>query len=859
MKKLLVIDGNSILNRAFYGVKLLSNKDGLYTNAIFGMINIIMKQVEAVKPDYAAVAFDLKAPTFRHKMYDAYKAGRQAMPDELRVQFPYAKRVLHEMGFAVLEKEGYEADDILGTLSKRAEERDIAAYVLTGDRDSLQLISDKTTVLLATNKDTLIMDREAFFEKYGVDSSQFVDVKALMGDSSDNIPGVLGVGEKTALKLISDFGSLDNIYANLPSDKIGKSVNIKLAENKDKAYLSRTLAQICTDAPIDESIDDIEYCGFQEGAYELFAELEFMGFIKKYNLSKPESKKVESKPQISLESGEQLGFFADVEEVKADKTEREVGLDELLTLDKSEPVALSFENDSLCVTNERENLIFDGKIDDACAFLCDSDRKFILHDCKSAYHALSEIGFKNCHFDIMLASYVLNAGDGSFDLERLAMSCLSVVIDEITHRAPIIYEIYKILKQKIEDLGFEKLFYEIEMPLSTVLYDMEREGFKIDREGLISYGITLDSTIAELQNRIYSYAGREFNINSPKQLGEILFETLMLPHGKKTKTGYSTNAEVLEKLRAYHPIIEDILDYRQVVKLKGTYVDGFIKLLTADNKIHTTFKQTGTATGRLSSAEPNLQNIPIRTPLGRELRHYFIPKTSDYVLVDADYSQIELRLLAAISGDENMISAFHSGVDIHTSTAANVFHVPENMVTSELRKRAKAVNFGIVYGIGEFSLSDDLHISMKEAKEYIESYKASYPLVDKYLKDIVNEGYANGFVSTLYGRRRYIPELSGQNKMLKKFGERVAMNSPIQGTAADIIKVAMINVSRRLENEKLDARLILQVHDELLVEAHKDCAEQASTILREEMENAISLPVPLSVELTVGETWYDNK
>lgn len=854
MKKLLVIDGNSILNRAFYGVKLLSNKEGLYTNAIFGMINIIMKQVEAVKPDYAAVAFDLKAPTFRHKMYDAYKAGRHAMPDELRVQFPYAKRVLHEMGFAVLEKEGYEADDILGTLAKSAEKRDVQAYVLTGDRDSLQLITDKTTVLLATNKDTLTMDRVTFFEKYGVDSSQFVDVKALMGDSSDNIPGVAGVGEKTALKLISDFGDLDSIYASLPSDKIGKSVNVKLAENKDKAYLSRDLARICTDVPLESDFEELVYGGFGAGAYELFTELEFMGFIKKYNLKKPENKA----ETVQTES-EQLGFFSDVSETKVDKDERKVGLDVLLSLPKDEALALSFDNGELCVAREDEILVFEGKIEDAREFLCDAERIFVLHDCKSAFHNLVCIGFKNCHFDIMLAAYVLNAGDGSFDLDRLAMANLSLVIDEGTRKAPVIYEIYKILKKKIEELNFEKLFYEIEMPLATVLFEMEHEGFKIDREGLVNYGKQLDENISELMDRIYAYAGREFNINSPKQLGEILFETLMLPHGKKTKTGYSTNAEVLEKLRAYHPIIQDILDYRQVVKLKGTYVDGFIKLLTADNKIHTTFKQTGTATGRLSSAEPNLQNIPIRTTLGRELRHYFIPKTSDYVLVDADYSQIELRLLAAISGDENMIGAFLSGVDIHTSTASNVFHVPETMVTSELRKRAKAVNFGIVYGIGEFSLSDDLHISMREAKEYIESYKASYPLVDKYLKDIVAEGYANGFVSTLYGRRRYIPELSGQNKMLKKFGERVAMNSPIQGTAADIIKVAMINVSRRLKAEGVDAHLILQVHDELVIEAHKSCADRVSAILREEMENAIQLPVPLSVELTTGETWYDNK
>ena len=855
MKKLLVIDGNSILNRAFYGVKLLSNKNGLYTNAIFGMINIINKQVEAVKPDYAAVAFDLKAPTFRHKMYDAYKAGRHAMPDELRDQFPYAKRVLKEMGFTVLEKEGYEADDILGTLAKRAEERDIEAYVLTGDRDSLQLITDKTTVLLATNKDTLTMDRATFFEKYGVDASQFVDVKALMGDSSDNIPGVAGVGEKTALKLISDFGSLDNIYASIPSDKIGKSVNVKLAENKDKAYLSQTLAKICTDVPLEESIDDIAFSGFGDGAYDLFVELEFMGFIKKFGLTKPTSSKVVP----AIEEGEQLGFFSEPIGVNAEKSEKVVSLSELLALDRGTPYAISFENGNLYVANEDELLVYEGTLENAREFLCDTERKFVMHDCKSVYHTLSNINFTNCYFDIMLAAYVLNAGEGSFDLSRLAMSHLSLIVDENTISAPVIYEVYKILKQKIEENGFEKLFYEIEMPLARVLFEMEHKGFKIDREGLTNYGIRLDETINELAERIYGYAGKEFNINSPKQLGEILFETLMLPHGKKTKTGYSTNAEVLDKLRVYHPIIQDILDYRQVMKLKGTYIDGFIKLLTEDNKIHTTFKQTGTATGRLSSAEPNLQNIPIRTTLGRELRHYFIPTTEDYVLVDADYSQIELRLLAAISGDENMIGAFASGVDIHTSTASNVFHVPEDMVTSELRKRAKAVNFGIVYGIGEFSLSDDLHISMKEAKEYIESYKASYPLVDKYLKDIVAEGYANGFVSTLYGRRRYIPELSGQNKMLKKFGERVAMNSPIQGTAADIIKVAMINVNKRLKKEGIDAHLILQVHDELIVESHKDCSILASKILREEMENAILLPVPLSVELTVGETWYDNK
>ncbi len=871
MKKLLVVDGNSILNRAFYGVKLLSNKNGLYTNAIFGMINIIMKQVEALKPDYAAVAFDLKAPTFRHKMYDSYKAGRRPMPEELAVQFPYAKRVLRAMGFAVIEREGYEADDILGTLAVEAQGRGYEAYILTGDRDSLQLISDTTTVLLTTNHDTVRFDRAMFVEKYGVQPEQFVDVKALMGDTSDNIPGVAGVGEKTALKLISDFGSLDNIYNSIPSDKISPSVNKKLEASRNDAFMSRTLARICVSVPLEEDFEKLRFTGFGKDAYALFSELELLGFIKKYRLS--ESKEIninntndfENKNGLSYENSdlnsteEQIGFFSENNSDKFCKTEyKNVDINYLLSIPKTEICAISFENGKLYCSTAYEDLVLEN-IADATNFICDTERQFVMHDCKSVYHSLSKMGFQNCFFDVMLAAYVINAGDGSFDLSRLAMSYLSAVIEEKEPTSRIVYSLYIILKEKIEELHFEKLFYDIEMPLSKVLYEMEKIGFGIDGSGLVEYGKQLDIMISELADRVYAYAGKKFNINSPKQLGDVLFVTLELPHGKKTKTGYSTNADVLEKLKPCHPIIEDILDYRRFAKLKGTYVDGFVKLLEDGNRIHTTFKQTGTATGRLSSAEPNLQNIPIRTAVGRELRRYFVPKNADYVLVDADYSQIELRLLAAISGDENMIGAFASGEDIHTSTASKVFGVPENMVTSELRKRAKAVNFGIVYGIGEFSLSDDLHISMKEAKEYIESYKANYPLVDKYLKDIVVDGYANGYVATLYGRRRYIPELSGQNKMLKKFGERVAMNSPIQGTAADIIKVAMINVSRRLSKEKIDAYLVLQVHDELVIEANRNCSERAAEILREEMENVISLPVPLSVELTVGDTWYDNK
>lgn len=872
MKKLLVVDGNSIINRAFYGIRLLSNKKGIYTNAIFGMINIIMRQVETLYPDCVAVAFDLKAPTFRHKMYGEYKAGRRAMPEELAMQFPYAKKVLYEMGFCVLECEGYEADDILGTLAARAESDGAEAYILTGDRDSLQLISDTTTVLLATNNDTLRMDRSAFFEKYTIQPEQFVDLKALMGDSSDNIPGVAGIGEKTAIKLISEFGSLDALYESIPSTTLTPSVNKKLEASRENAFMSRELARICRDAPIGVDMSDLAYNGFREGAYDLFLELELSSFIKKYNLSATNDKNIEKSNKtdenvgLSYENSnagiaeEQVGLFSHINGNKPISTVFEdVKINEILALPKTEPCALSFENDELYCSFGERNMRVVGDLRDAQDFLCDRERTLILYDCKSAYHHLSSIGLESCAFDVMLAAYVLNAGNGHFDLPRLAISYLSRTLNDGEPTSPVILELYHILKERLREQRVENIMYDIEMPLATVLYKMERDGFTIDREGLVAYGGELDTMISSLESEIYGLAGKKFNINSTKQLGEVLFDTLGLPHGKKTKTGYSTNADVLDKLRTSHPIIQNILDYRQVVKLKSTYVDGFLKLLPEDNRIHTTFKQTGTATGRLSSAEPNLQNIPIRTPLGRELRHYFIPRNSDCVLVDADYSQIELRLLAAISGDENMIGAFLSGVDIHTSTAASVFHVPESEVTPELRKRAKAVNFGIVYGIGEFSLSDDLHISMAEAKEYIASYKASYPLVDMYLKDIVAEGYANGYVSTLYGRRRYIPELAGQNKTLKKFGERVAMNSPIQGTAADIIKVAMINVSRRLEREGIDARLVLQVHDELVIEANKSCADRASVILREEMENAISLPVPLSVELTVGDTWYDNK
>lgn len=839
MKKLLVVDGNSILNRAYYGVRILTNKDGLPTNALFGIVNILAKQLDAVKPDYTAVAFDLKAPTFRHKMYADYKAGRKPMPEELAAQLPLSKDLCRAMGFTVIEKEGYEADDILGTLSSTAHNAGMEAYILTGDRDSLQLISEdgKVKVLLATNTDTVTMDEEKFKEKYGVPSSVFVDVKALMGDSSDNIPGVPGIGEKTALKLISDFGSLDGVYANVESAGHTPSLKKKLTEGKESAYLSLDLARINCSVPLEEKLDDLANTGFdKEKLTELFTRFEFSSFIKRFGL--------DSSAVPSKEITESEKIIAD-----ADYCNKIEG----------NTVAL-YVGDNISVFDGKKTIVIADV--SLLSSLLLSGKKIITHDAKALYKKLYEVGidYRNAYHDIMLAAYVLNPAS-SFDLPKLALEFSGVVSVPEGAEAQIIYSVYENINQKLKETPeAERLLYHIEMPLAAHLADMEINGFRIDTKGLREYGENLAMLLSDLENRIYFSAGEEFNINSPSQLGKILFEKLGLPAEKKTKTGgYSTNAEILEKLRMAHPIVDDILEYRKVAKLKGTYVDGFFKVADSEGKVHSCFNQTGTVTGRLSSSEPNLQNIPIRTELGRELRRFFIPKSENYRLVDADYSQIELRVLAAISGDEAMTHAFTSGTDIHTSTAATVFGVHPEAVTSEMRKRAKAINFGIVYGMGEFSLAEDLGITRAQAKKYIESYLSSYPAVCEYLNNIVEEAYDKGFVTTLFGRRRYIPELAQQNKNLKNFGERVAKNSPIQGTAADIIKIAMINTGDKLKASGIDARLILQVHDELILEAHEDCADEAAKILEECMENAISLGVPLIAKASIGKTWFDNK
>ena len=840
MKKLLCIDGNSILNRQFYGIRFLSTKDGFPTNAIFGFVNVIIRQIEALHPDYTAVAFDLKAPTFRHQIYGEYKAGRKPSPDDLIKQFPVAKEICRAMGISVLELAGYEADDILGTLSAMVEENgeETEAYILTGDRDSLQLISKNSKVLLATNTDTVVMDEQAFFEKYGVRADQYVDVKALMGDSSDNIPGVAGIGEKTAFKLIAEQGSLDGVYENVETAGLTNSVKNKLIAGKDSAFLSQTLARINCEVPLGITLDDIAYAGVNKSeAKKLFVRYELLAAIKKLGLDKEE----ESDPTLPMsESASNVSFVENAD------------LSELI----GEYYALDVKDNKIYISDGKNvyTVKADGDLD---KFL--SDKRIICYDCKSIYKALNALGvhFRNCYFDVMLGAYVDDSSQGSYALERLCTTYLGETPSEEIPQCSYVAKMWKTIDERLVASNQAKLLYEVEMPLAAVLCDMEEVGFKIDREGIAGYGVELDEIAKALEFRIFMAAGEEFNINSPKQLGEVLFDKLMLPAGKKTKTGYSTNAEVLERLRKYHPIIDDILEYRQVTKLKSTYVDGLLKCADDEGKTHTTFNQTGTATGRLSSTNPNLQNIPIRTEAGRRFRKYFIASNKDNVLIDADYSQIELRVFSHISADEHMSAAFISGADIHTSTACRVFGVSPDEITVEMRKRAKAINFGILYGMGEFSLSDDLKIPIAKAKEYIESYLNSYPAIRKYLDEVVASAKENGYVTTMFGRRRYIPELSAQNKNIRNFGERVAKNSPIQGSSADIIKIAMINIDKKLKESGMGAKLVLQVHDELLIESPRQCADEVLELLKTEMENAVKLNVPLSVEAKCGDTWFD--
>ena len=844
MKKLLVIDGNSILNRAFYGIRLLTNKDGLYTNAIYGMATIIERHIANLAPDYCAVAFDLKAPTFRHKMYDGYKAQRKGMPEELAVQLPYAKKCMADMGCKVLSLEGYEADDILGTLAGAASAEGVKAYILTGDRDSLQLISDTTHVLLAKTKETLDVGREEFKETYGIDPEQFVDVKALMGDSSDNIPGVAGIGEKTALKLIAEFGSLDGLYSQIDVAKLSPALKQKLIDGKEMAYMSQTLARINCEVPLGLTLEDCAYNGMNKSElYRLFVELDFLALIKKFDL------------EGSTSSDDSVDTVAHSE--ASETIEGDIG--KLAESLKGKNVAMSIGNDGALS-------VYDGQMRYRCecvgclsSFLENTSVAF--HDSKKLYKFILNAGIDAPVkiFDTMLAAYVLDSTQGDFSIAKLALSYLGATIDDNYTEDMAIYDLRPILEAKIDEIGCRDLLYDIELPLARVLAEMELVGFKIDVDGINEYGKVLGQMAEDLKARIYTYAGEEFNIGSPKQLGEVLFEKMMLPASKKTKTGYATDAETLQKLAAHHPIIEEILEYRQVTKLKSTYADALAKAADENGRVHGVFNQTGTVTGRISSSEPNLQNIPVRTELGRIFRKYFVPKDDDHVIIDADYSQIELRILAHISGDETMIGAFMSGEDIHTTTAARVFELPVESVTPELRKRAKAVNFGILYGIGEYSLSEDLGISRAQAKKYIESYLSGFPKISAYLDGVKAQAKNDGYVTTMFGRKRRIAELSSSNKNLQQFGYRVAMNSPIQGTAADIIKIAMVKVSDELKKSGIDARLILQVHDELLIEASRECADKAYSILVKCMEESTKLSVPLDVDAHIGENWFEAK
>lgn len=840
--KLLAIDGNSIINRAFYGIKLLTAKDGTYTNAVYGFINILNRLTELEKPDGVAVAFDLKAPTFRHKKYAEYKAGRKGMPEELAQQMPIMKEWLTLAGYTCIECETYEADDILGTLAALCEKSGNECVIATGDRDSLQLVSDTTRVLLAATKmgkpEIINYDKAALFERYGLTPPEMIELKSLMGDSSDNIPGVAGVGEKTATDLITRFHSIDNIYESLETLDIKESVRKKLEAGRESAYLSRELGTICREAPINPDISQYKIKPRNDAELaRLMTRLEFFKLMEKMGL-KPDN----SGMQLCLDMSDKKSFkFIKTAEIK-NKADIYIADEKI--------AAVSGDTVTVISDGELEKLLKDGGI------------KKRVHDFKNLSRKYPDIA--GVRFDTMLAAYLCNPSASSYATDRIIAEYapyepeIDGETDEFIKNACLFSLACDTLENELEKTGQKKLFDEIELPLARVLGEMELCGFSADVNGLKALSSELDTRIKALESEIYSLVGYEFNLNSPKQLGVALFEKLGLPAKKKTKSGYSTGAEVLEGLKNEHPAVSLLLNYRQLAKLKSTYADGLQDCIAEDGRIHSTFNQTEARTGRISSLEPNLQNIPVRTAEGRRLREYF-NAPAGRVLCDADYSQIELRVLASMSGDANMINAFGSGTDIHTVTASQVFGLPQDMITPELRSRAKAVNFGIVYGIGAFSLSKDIGVTRSEADRYIKSYLAAYPGVAAYMEKAIDDAKKNGFVTTLYGRRRYIPELSNSNGNMRAFGERVARNAPIQGTAADIIKIAMIKVSRSLKDEFPTARLILQVHDELIVECDEKDAEGVCALLEREMESAADLAVRLTAEAHFGKTWLEAK
>ncbi len=880
--KLMVIDGNSLINRAFYGIRMLTTKDGQPTNAVYGFVNILLKLLDEEKPDALCVTFDRKAPTFRHLAYEGYKAQRKGMPDELAAQLPVLKDVLAAMNIPRYELDGWEADDLIGTIAARDTAAGWETVIVTGDKDSLQLVTDSTRVKLVSTRmgqtTTKEMTPETFREAYGFDPVHIVDLKALMGDTSDNIPGVKGIGEKTAMDLIQRYQSVEAIYADVEGVEAKPAVKKKLTEGEEQARMSYDLATIRCDAPIDFSPEDARRREPDGPAlYELFLALEFNKLIDKMGLSGGPAAGRADKPAAGAVRQERVTDRVRMEEL-VEQWRREPWV-AVLALPSLDVVAVAWDGGAraaLCAAdrlegyNELLRALFSGEI------------QKVSHNVKDLMHLLLDEGLSTdgfC-FDTALAAYLLSPTDGSYELEKLGITYFNQEFpkakeylapdafgpladpagpaEAMCAHAALAAALYRALAPKLEELDMHELYYGLELPLCPVLAEMERAGMLVDRRALADFGILLDGRIQADEALIYELAGEEFNINSTQQFGRILFDKLGLPPVKKTKTGYSTNADVLEKLRDKHPIVEAVLDYRQLAKLKSTYVDGLTKVIAADGRIHTSFQNTVTATGRLSSTEPNLQNIPVRTELGAELRKMFVAPAGR-VLVDADYSQIELRLLAHIAGDEHMIAAFRTGEDIHTVTASQVFGVPPEQVTHEMRRRAKAVNFGIVYGISDFSLSQDIGVTRAEAKAYMEKYFEKYSGVHAYMTQVVERAKADGYVSTLMGRRRWLPELKSSNFNLRSFGERVALNMPIQGTAADLIKKAMLRVDGRLRREGLEARLVLQVHDELIVECPEGEAEQVQRLLAEEMEHVAELAVPLTAEAHAGKSWAEAK
>lgn len=852
--KLMIIDGNSIINRAFYGIRMLNAPDGTPTNGVYGFLTILHKLLEEERPEGLCVAFDLHAPTFRHKQFEGYKAQRKPMPEELVVQMPLLKEVLDAAGIKRIELEGYEADDLIGTVSRICEDTGNECVIVTGDKDSFQLITDKVHVKHVKSRmgktETTEYTTAVFTEEYGFPPRGIIDLKALMGDASDNIPGVKGIGEKTAMSLIQAYGSLESVYKDVSELEVKDGIKQKLTDGEADAKMSYELATIVTDVPI---AFDPESCGFSgsfNGAYDVFKRLGFNGLIEKWGLTKGSSSAV-----LIMGSGHTP------EVVQPGADDYAPALEKIKSAPFVSVMPLFDTLDSVEVCDGETVYVFHWSslgehYNGILRLLFSPEIPKLSHNVKDLMRLLQEesLDYGGFIFDTALAAYLLQPTENDYDLTKLCENYLS----KSYNGSNAVFELYPVLKRLLSDEGMWELFEKIELPLCEVLADMEREGFAVDKMALSDFGKTLLLRIDELQGQICELAGEEFNINSPKQLGEILFEKLMLPTGKKTKTGWSTNADVLEKLLGKHPIIELILEYRQLTKFKSTYCDGLSKVIAPDGRIHTSFQMTVTATGRLSSTEPNLQNIPVRSELGAEFRKMFVAERGR-VLVDADYSQIELRLLAHISGDETMKNAFLSGEDIHAVTASQVFGIPLAEVTKLQRSHAKAVNFGIVYGISAFSLAQDIKVPQYEAKAYMDAYLEKYHGVRDYMKNVVEQAKRDGYVATLFGRRRPMPELQSSNFNLRSFGERVALNMPIQGTAADIMKLAMIHVYNRLKAEKLEARLILQVHDELIVECSEDEADRVKALLIEEMEHVAAYSVPLTADAGVGKSWHDAK